>query len=137
MYRRDAFDDVGGYPAINLGIDQALEQSLRSRGKSGRFEMPRATEAVRKDIYYIYRWGVSPIHISGNSKPVNYDRIGRRPIADGTFLLRPHWRMDYEQSIKSIWDEPQFTPWDGPEISEWPPIPIVTDQVLSIFSRRD
>jgi hypothetical protein len=51
----------------------------------------------RDEWYYIYRWGVSPVHLSGDGSPeAFYQKVGRQPVQRGRFLLYPHWRHDYE-----------------------------------------
>ena len=46
--------------------------------------------------YYLYRWGASPCHLSGQPDMQGlYDSLGAAPAAEGRFTLRPHWREDY------------------------------------------
>ena len=48
------------------------------------------------DWYYLYRWGVSPCHLSGVPDMQGlYDSLGTAPAAAGRFTLSPHWRQDY------------------------------------------
>ena len=52
------------------------------------------------DWYYIYRWGVSPCHLSaGPDMQGRYDALGEAPVAAGRFELRPHWREDYSALV--------------------------------------
>jgi len=47
---------------------------------------------------YIYRWGVSPNHLSGNSNhEAAYRAEEAKPRRAGRFVLKPHWRQDYFQ----------------------------------------
>ena len=46
--------------------------------------------------YYVYRWDVSPCHLSGREDMQGlYDSVGAAAAAAGAFTLRPHWRQDY------------------------------------------
>ena len=48
------------------------------------------------DWYYLYRWGASPCHLSGQPDMQGlYDSLGTAPAAPGRFVLQPHWREDY------------------------------------------
>ena len=48
--------------------------------------------------FYLYRWGVSPIHLSSRSDTTGfYKDVGKMPIEAGRFVLNPHWRQDYTQ----------------------------------------
>lgn len=48
-----------------------------------------------QEMFYIYRWGVSPTHLSGRTDDEHYADIGDRPITPGTFTITPHWVADY------------------------------------------
>lgn len=95
LFRRDAWEAVGGYPAISLGVDAEMDQRLRAwRGNvvdplTG--DPPLEPEAW----FYIYRWGVSPMHLSANGNPTLYETIGAQTVASGRFVIRPRWRRDY------------------------------------------
>ncbi len=49
--------------------------------------------------FYIYRWGVSPVHLSG-IKPHDewYKRIGEMPVEQGQYFLRPHWKVSHSDA---------------------------------------
>ena len=50
--------------------------------------------------YYLYRWGASPCHLSGQPDMQGlYDSLGAAPAAAGRFTLRPHWREDYAARV--------------------------------------
>ncbi|MCC6944125.1 MAG: glycosyltransferase [Thermomicrobiales bacterium] len=119
LYRRSAFDAVGGYPHVNFRVDVAIENLLGVEGRSA--DPPRS--AARSEVSYIYRRGVSPVHISGQGVDGTYVEIGKRPVAPGRYVLQPHWRVDYERVIKSIWSGPPTSgdlrpvPNKGPDLA--------------------
>jgi hypothetical protein len=56
-----------------------------------------------REWYYIYRWGVSPIHLSGTQPHDRwYAEIARRPVEPGHFLLKPHWQEDYLKTTATV-----------------------------------
>ncbi|MGD9712907.1 MAG: glycosyltransferase, partial [Thermomicrobiales bacterium] len=134
IYRRDAFDEVGGYPPINYGIDLALQKLIRDRGKSGTGELPHARTAERREIHYIYRRGVSPVHITGHYKDGMYVEIGHRPVVKGRFELRPHWRMDYEALAKSVWEGPPDSGPSDARPGRGPDLPVTTHEFVSVLN---
>ena len=53
------------------------------------------------DWFYIYRWGVSPLHLSG--RPDNwYRQIGQMPVIQGRYVLRPQWREEYVKPHEAL-----------------------------------
>lgn len=95
LFRRSAIDAVGGYPAITLGEDVAVDSALAER--FGRLGERQGDDAGlgRQDWYYIYRWGVSPVHLSGSPDPDYWQAVGDRAVQAGRYELKPHWRMEY------------------------------------------
>lgn len=87
--RKTTWDELGGTPSINTGEDAAMDARLRTRTVAQRPPLPLA------DWFYIYRWGVSPTHLSGVPDQTFYEAIGARPVARGEFVLKPRWRKDY------------------------------------------
>ncbi len=106
LFRRTAFDAVGGYPAISLGVDQAMEAALRAKVVCQGGPNTGQDELTRDDWYYIYRWGVSPNHLSGSADTDFWQRIGKLPVQTGRFELRPLWRMDYSVEARRLASEP-------------------------------
>jgi len=92
IFTRSAFDAVGGYPHISLGEDLGLDAAFRARPD---VEIVEGPELAPRDWFYVYRWGVSPVHMSGRSDARWYADIGRRPVTPGCYSLRPHWGQDY------------------------------------------
>jgi hypothetical protein len=98
IFTRRAFDLVGGYPHNSGRQDLELDQRLRA---DPRVAVASPPELGRPDWYYVYRWGVSPVHLSGRMPHEPwYDEIGRRPVTAGVFDLRPHWRDDYVSCVR-------------------------------------
>jgi hypothetical protein len=48
-----------------------------------------------EDWFYIYRWSVSPAHLSSVWNENHYAAIGEKPTVKGAYLLEPRWEMDY------------------------------------------
>lgn len=88
IFTREAWRKVGGYPAVTGSQDAAMDALLRKHCR------------VAPEVYlppeewaYIYRWGVSPCHLSGTR-----DMVGlwnAQQGEPGQYVLRPHWRDDY------------------------------------------
>ncbi len=68
-YTRDVFNQLGGYPAINNGEDQAFARRLKLAGV--KFSDPCR---LGFQPFYIYRWGCG-WHLSGMGK-AGYRRLG-------------------------------------------------------------
>jgi hypothetical protein len=61
---------------------------------------PGTPELTRSEWFYIYRWGVDPVHISSQADENFYQEIGMLPVKVGRFRLVPHWRKDYEGEMR-------------------------------------
>jgi glycosyltransferase involved in cell wall biosynthesis len=103
IFTRAAFEAVGGYPSVKHGQDGLLDGVLRQRQHVVDPERG-AARLSRGEWFYVYRWGVSPVHLSSNVDPDFYTEIGARPVEPGQFLLRPHWRRDYEGETRALVD---------------------------------
>lgn len=98
LFTRAAFDVVNGYPHLTGLDDQILDHRLKTHP-----DVKQAPPSVLRvdEWFYIYRWGVSPVHLSGApSIEEHYQRIGQIPIAQGQYVLRPHWKEDYVRSTR-------------------------------------
>lgn len=91
IFRRAAWSRVGGYAPISGAQDGALDKLL------GGSTLPAFPEGLPPRAWaYVYRWGVQPLHLSGQAPhDVWYEVIGRKPVERGSFILRPQWRADY------------------------------------------
>jgi hypothetical protein len=94
LFRRRAWQAVGGYPAVTGSQDADMDRQLTGH--------PRVCCRVEEEPlpvpewYYIYRWGASPCHLSGQPDMQRlYDALVAAPAAAGRFTLQPHWRQDY------------------------------------------
>jgi Glycosyl transferase family 2 len=95
LFTRDGFATAGGYPSISLGDDIVLHNALTELDRNAGRLRSEPAELARSEWYYIYRWGISPIHTSSRDES-GYQEIGSRPVQPGRYILRPHWRIDYE-----------------------------------------
>lgn len=104
LFRRSAYEHVGRYPPMGSGLDAAIDQSLRRAVQCVGSEHVREGALTYHELYYIYRWGVSPMHLSAaGSKPEEkYDNVGARSVEPGHFQLRPAWRQDYVSETRRI-----------------------------------
>jgi hypothetical protein len=100
VFTRAAFEVVGGYPSISCGYDRDMDHALGMR--LDKVIDPRhqgSPPLTREEWFYIYRWGVSPVHVSGGAGAYNdagnYPDIGEQHVMPGCFYLEPHWERDY------------------------------------------
>jgi glycosyltransferase involved in cell wall biosynthesis len=106
LFTREAFKTIGGYPSTSAGEDSKMDSALRSKvayiGKGA----PGYEQLERSEVYYIFRWGVSPDHLSNRRVPDDpesqYQHIGSKPAQPGRFVLRPHWHVDYEAETRRL-----------------------------------
>jgi glycosyltransferase involved in cell wall biosynthesis len=98
IFTRAALERLGGrYPAgYSGGEDLAFNRLLAEAGHPARGEL-----IPREEMFYVYRWGTGSRHLSGvsdgSAQPhqAHWDSLGRLPIEQGLFTLRPHWRCNY------------------------------------------
>jgi glycosyltransferase involved in cell wall biosynthesis len=103
LFRRAAFEGVGGYPSKSFGADAALDAAFS--GLAHAVDPRRGDkELTRGEWFYIYRWGVSPAHMSGSGVEDFYREVGKLPIVEGRFHLSPHWRRDYLGETRRLLD---------------------------------
>lgn len=93
-FRRDAFNKIGGYPAVGVGEDQQFEARLHQAGCSTKIHQVADDEA-----FYIYRWGTGSIHVSGYGNE-GYEKCGTTEIVRGEYNLRARWLLDYVDNVK-------------------------------------
>ncbi len=95
IWRREALAAIGGrYPAgFSGGEDLTFNRLLAEAGH------PRRGDIVpTREMFYVYRWGTGSRHLSGVSdgspRPhqAHWDALGRMPIEQGTFMIRPRFR---------------------------------------------
>jgi glycosyltransferase involved in cell wall biosynthesis len=101
LFRRAAFEGVGGYPSKSLGADAALDAAFS--GLAHVVDPRRGDkELTRGEWFYIYRWGVSPAHMSGSGVENFYREVGKLPVAEACYHLSPHWRRDYVAETRRL-----------------------------------
>src|SRR5215217_6873557 len=101
LFRRAAFEGVGGYPSKSLGADAALDAAFS--GLAHAVDARRGDKELRRsEWFYIYRWGVSPVHMSGSGVEDFYGEVGKQPVVEGCFQLSPHWRRDYVAETRRL-----------------------------------
>lgn len=107
LFRRRAWQVVEGYPAVTGSQDAAMDELLTAH-PNVRCRVDASPLSV-PDWFYIYRWGVSPCHLSGQRDMQGfYDALGAAASQRGRFELEPHWRQDYSalaESARSRWNE--------------------------------
>lgn len=90
-FTRRAWEAVGGYPDESVTEDQSMDRRLSRSVRC----TPRLSDDPR-EWSYVYRWGVSDCHISGNG---DHERAwrerGEAPFPPGTYRVTPGWRIDY------------------------------------------
>lgn len=92
IFTRRAFDLVGGYPHRSGGQDVDLDAWFASD--------PRVAcspaELGPEDWFYVYRWGVSPVHLSARAPhDAWYAEVGSLAVRPGRYELHPGWRVDW------------------------------------------
>lgn len=96
-YTRRAFTHVGGYPPLSGPQDAAMDGMLFRHVRTIRGPLgPR-------ESFYVYRWGVSDLHLSAfrDTERV-YTEHGRRVQKPGEYVVLPRWRTDYEHYLRSL-----------------------------------
>lgn len=92
-FRRFAWRDMGGYPSISGAQDAVMDGKLKALG--GQCGAPLSPDP--SEWTYIYRWGVSPVHLSGRAPHDDwYREVGRLWVQPGAYRIVPGWRQDYE-----------------------------------------
>lgn len=81
-YTREAWEKVGGYPAVSGSQDATMDSRLRALGRTA----PPLTDDFR-EWSYVYRWGMQPYHLSGSGDCESFYRDVPRPPA-GVFMVQ-------------------------------------------------
>jgi glycosyltransferase involved in cell wall biosynthesis len=96
LFRRKLWGEAGGFRG-DAEWDQNFQLAVagvifRRTGLTvGHKPLPEnITDA---EVYYVYRWGVSPCHVSGVQD--GYARRGQEVIEPGEVVVNPRWREDY------------------------------------------
>lgn len=101
IFTREAWKRAGGYPHVSGSEDAGFDARLRATCR-----VAPEGDLLPSQWAYVYRFGVSPCHVSGVAGgPPNdphapqYKAIGERMITSGRFKITPSWMVDYEQLV--------------------------------------
>jgi hypothetical protein len=95
IFTREAWQKVGGFPRMSGAQDRAMKERLVTL-RHHIEDYPRGIPP--KEFAYVYRWGVSPNHLSGNTDhEAAWKAEGEKAHTPGRFVIRPHWRVDYAE----------------------------------------
>lgn len=96
LFTREAFTAVGGYLPVSGPQDMAMHAALEHYAVRIGGEIVPRDELPCEEWFYIYRWGVSPVHLSGFASPADrYREAGSQLVQHGRFVLHPHWKSDH------------------------------------------
>ena len=96
--RIEALRWVGGYPVdISCGADKGLRDRIVQFALQGSH-----AHLTKQQGFFIYRW--APHHLSGYTEQKAWEEIGKigEMIPEGEFVLKPHWKEDYESRIRRL-----------------------------------
>lgn len=100
LFRRRVVMLVGGYPMSSGDQDAIMDSRLHNH--AGLVVAGCERDLPVEKWYYIYRWGVSPVHLSGKTPhEAFYAEIGNRPAPHGTWPLSSHWHSDYAGLVEA------------------------------------
>jgi len=96
-WSREMFNDVGGYPHIQSGQDQAIEDLFRKTGNRA------IEEVVDEELFYLYRFpGTGSYHLSAHGYGMGYEAaenyVNKR-VKAGVYTLAPSWAVDYAELV--------------------------------------
>ena len=94
IYTREAFNKVNGYQSISGPQDADMDNKLRLLKDTS----PITLKDRRKDWFFIYRWNISNLHLSGfiDTQKV-YDEYEETATKSMEYVIEPEWYSDYIQ----------------------------------------
>jgi glycosyltransferase involved in cell wall biosynthesis len=96
IFTRRAFDLVGGYSHRSGGQDVDLDTWFASDARIA--SAPALVGPA--DWWYVYRWGVSPVHLSARAQhDAWYADVGTLDVRPGRYELRPRWQVDWVAEV--------------------------------------
>lgn len=100
-FRKSAWARVGGYPHVSGPQDAHMDGALR------RLCATVQGPLSRDECFFVYRWGVSDLHLSafGDTEGVYRER-GLRPFPAGRWEITPRWLRDYPALCRSAASPP-------------------------------
>jgi hypothetical protein len=97
VWQRDLLAKIGGY-TLWQGEDQKFHAALKA-AKVWEDHAP----IPWSEVYYLYRWGVSPHHLSGTGDiPKHWDQLGEQAAPQGTFKIELRWHRDYSTEVAAF-----------------------------------
>ncbi len=98
-WSKELFDRVGGYPHIQSGQDQAIEDLFAKTGHR------HVATIDPQDIFYLYRFpGTGSFHLSAHGFGKGYDaaeEFVKKNIKAGVYKINPNWAIDYPTSVRN------------------------------------
>ncbi len=111
---------MGGYPPKHSGQDihfevaakrvRIIDNKLYTLGDLPKAELRSAVRARQcydipdEDLYYLYRFGgTGSYHLCVWGPNKGYDESMRwvnKRIAPGTYIIKPHWKLDYVKLVQ-------------------------------------
>jgi hypothetical protein len=109
VFRKSAWEAIGGHPIENAGYDMTFIERLHKLG--GRV----FAEPLKHEASWVYMWGGRGYHMSGqghdtpgklnviqrHSMHVESERV-KGKIPTGDVELKPNWKHDYKQMLKDF-----------------------------------
>ena len=90
LFTHETLKAMGGYPRFtSCGEDQEFIRFLENSGKVYKDVLPES------ECFYLYRFGVSDIHLSNYPANKSWDVLARQPVHAGTYHIKPAWKRDY------------------------------------------
>ena len=98
MFRKSAWERLGGYPAVDSGEDRVFVGKLQASLPGRSLELPR------KEIGFMYGWANGAFHVSGcgENQPGKATALTRArrhvqmtPHRRGNVQIVPRWEKDY------------------------------------------
>ncbi len=89
-YTREFFIKVGKYKeSLDKGEDIEFQR------RATKLQIPLGTKVSVEEMYYIYRWGYSPSHLSVAGTTLKT----KREKVTGVYKIEPQWNQDYLKLI--------------------------------------
>lgn len=97
-FSRESWLQAGKYPGESGSQGASLDRALEGRS------LPAFPQGVpHEDWQYIYRWGVSPMHLTGNANTSEaWSKAAEKKHKTGTFDIKPKWRQDYGLLVSNV-----------------------------------
>lgn len=100
-WSRALFDAVSGYPHMESGQDQAIENLFARQG-----DLRCVQSIARDEIFYVYRFpGTGSYHLSSGGYGKGMASVAahvERAKPPAEHAIRPHWEQDYPELIRGI-----------------------------------